>query len=157
MSLVFFLAILGNAPLTQPALLKKIRVGAADELKRPGVLHLNLLRTPKPDILIPKKGRLFMASLEITAMAETIMITIPDAPKEREEVLRFLESKGLVKREEVKEQHPDQPKQSRWARLAQKMSEENYLSDGLGDEFRRGCREFRENFVFKSEPTADGL
>lgn len=85
----------------------------------------------------------------------TITITIPDTPKEREEVLSYLESKGLVKREEVKEQLPIKPKQSRWAKLAKKLSEENYLGNGLGDEFRQGCREFRENFVFRSELTID--
>ena len=83
-------------------------------------------------------------------MAETITITIPETPKEREEVLTFLKSKGLVKPKEAKKQIPKKPKQSRWAKLAQKMSEENYLGDGLGDEFRKGCREFRNNFLFKN-------
>ena len=87
----------------------------------------------------------------------TITITIPESPKEREEVLTFLESKGLVKREEVRVQRFNKPKRSRWAKLAQKMSEENYLGDGFGDVFRQGCREFRENLVFKSEHTDDEL
>ena len=85
-------------------------------------------------------------------MADTITITIPETPKEREEVLRFLSEHGLVSKEKTS---PRTPKKGKWARVAEKLSRENALGNGLGDEFRAGMREFRENLVFKSELTSE--
>jgi hypothetical protein len=79
-----------------------------------------------------------------------VTINIPDSPKEREEVLHFLESKGLLKRDVQEANGSQKPEKSRWARLAHKLSQENHLGDGVGDIFRRNCREFRDDFVFKS-------
>jgi len=33
----------------------------------------------------------------------------------------------------------EKPKKSRWAKLAKKMAEENYLGDGAGAIFRQSC------------------
>lgn len=39
--------------------------------------------------------------------------------------------------------------QGKWARVADKLADENFLSDGLGDEVRAHARRFRETFVLK--------
>jgi hypothetical protein len=77
---------------------------------------------------------------------ETITIQIPDTPKEREEIMQFLIAKGLVQGNKESATGI-----SKWARLADELAEANALGDGLGDIFRSGTKEFRENFAFKSE------
>ena len=80
-------------------------------------------------------------------MAETITITIPEAPEKREEVLRFLRDHDLLAKVPAT---ADQPK-GHWARVAENLSHANALGNGLGDEFRAGMREFRENVTFRSD------
>ncbi len=46
-------------------------------------------------------------------------------------------------------QIPSEPKKGKWAQVAEKLSEENLLRDGLGDELRKHARRFRETFVLK--------
>ena len=77
-------------------------------------------------------------------------ITIPEAPKEREEVLSYLESKGLVNREDIPSKVGNDSKQkNRWAVFAEKMHLESPL-DGESEQFSKLTRQFRENFSFRS-------
>jgi hypothetical protein len=78
----------------------------------------------------------------------TISITIPDNLKEREEVLTYLESKGLVNRDEISTLSKEAlPKKSKWAVFAEKMHHESPL-DGESENFAKVTRQFRENFSF---------
>ena len=72
-------------------------------------------------------------------MAQTITITIPDAPKEREEVLQFLADKGLVP------QNVPSKKKGRYSELARQYREEEILT-GHGAEVAKLRKEFREDF-----------
>ncbi len=72
-------------------------------------------------------------------MAETITITIPESPQEREEVLRFLAAKGLVSTIA-----PAKTK-GRYAELVRQYREENVLT-GHGEEVANLRKEFREDF-----------
>jgi len=80
----------------------------------------------------------------------TITITIPDSPKEREEVLIYLEAKGLVNRNDLPEDAGKiEKKRSKWAAFAEKMHRESPL-DGESEQFTQLTRRFRENFSFRS-------
>lgn len=37
----------------------------------------------------------------------------------------------------------------KWAKVAEKMAEENLLGEGRGDRLRQAIREFRDNFAFR--------
>lgn len=41
------------------------------------------------------------------------------------------------------------PQKGKWARVADKMGEENFLGNGRGDRLRKAIREFRGNFGFR--------
>lgn len=70
-------------------------------------------------------------------MAETITITMPEVPQEREEVLQFLAAKGLVP--------PTAPakKKGCYAELARQYREEKVLT-GYGEAVANLRKEFRE-------------
>ena len=72
-------------------------------------------------------------------MAETITITVPAAPKEREEVLQFLAAKGLLPTDSVM-------KKGKYAELARHYREEKLLT-GYGEAVTRLRKEFREDFI----------
>jgi hypothetical protein len=47
---------------------------------------------------------------------------------------------------------PEKPapkEKGKWAKVAERLAEENLLRDGLGDELRKHARHFRETFVLK--------
>jgi hypothetical protein len=44
---------------------------------------------------------------------------------------------------------PTPKEKGKWAKVAEKLAEENLLRDGLGDELREHARRFRETFVLK--------
>lgn len=72
----------------------------------------------------------------------TITITIPDTPREREEVLSYLEAKGLVDRSKVPSQVPPSQGKSRWADLAEKMHQASPL-DGESEDLESHFKAFR--------------
>ena len=74
--------------------------------------------------------------------SDTITITIPDSPKEREEILNFLSEKGLVSKGQA--QKVLSPK-GRYAELARQYREEGILT-GFGKEVEKLRKEFREDF-----------
>jgi len=72
-------------------------------------------------------------------MAETITITMPDSPEERDEVLRYLKSKGLLPSEALS------MKKGKYAELARQFREEKILT-GFGEKVAKLRKEFREDF-----------
>ncbi len=75
---------------------------------------------------------------------ETITITIPDSPKEREEILSFLATKGLVSQNRASRRSAS-PK-GKYAELARQYREEEILT-GYGKEVAKLRKEFREDFT----------
>lgn len=67
-------------------------------------------------------------------MAETITITMPETPNEREEVLRFLSAHGLVAEEQTVKASGEKGK---WARVAERLAR----GPALDEEFRAGMRD----------------
>jgi len=72
-------------------------------------------------------------------MAETITITMPDTPEEREELLQYLASKGLAPPSAAA------PKKGKYAELARLYREDKLLT-GYGKEVAKLRKEFRESF-----------
>ena len=85
--------------------------------------------------------------------SKTLLIKIPDAPKDRQEIIQFLLDRGLVEEKDLQmeEVQARQGEPSHWARIAKEMADENLLGDGLGDELRAGLRESRETFAFRHD------
>ncbi len=80
---------------------------------------------------------------------ETITITIPDSPKEQEEVLRFLTEKGLLHRIPPKDAIQGKPKQvpkRKWAQIAEEMASHAQMRGKAGEKMLASIGEFREDF-----------
>ena len=73
-------------------------------------------------------------------MAETITITIPDSPIEREELFQLLATRGLLPASVAVK------KKGKFAELARQYREENILT-GHGETVTRLRKEFREDFI----------
>ncbi len=80
---------------------------------------------------------------------ETITITIPDSPKEREEVLRFLTEKGLMHRIPPLDAIQGEPKSAprrKWAQVAEEMASHAHMRGEAGEKMLASIDEFREDF-----------
>ncbi len=86
----------------------------------------------------------------------TLTINLPEAANALHHVLEVLLQYGLISKKKVhtieQEKTAARPgKKGRWALVAEEMSKENFLDNGLGEEFRKYIHEFREGFAFKVE------
>jgi len=80
-------------------------------------------------------------ALRQVAVAETLTITLPDSPKKRDQILRYLQEQGLV---EIILETPQT--KSKWARLAETMAEQAYMDGKLGVQVLKSVQEFRDDF-----------
>lgn len=83
-----------------------------------------------------------------------LTINLPESVETLNKVIKFLLQYDLIPEKVARTLEPEETgnkpmKKSRWALVAEEMSEENLLGDGLGEELRQYIHEFRDGFVFK--------
>ena len=82
-------------------------------------------------------------------MGSKIIIELPDSVEEEQEVIHFLEQKGVrIDREPASvAQEPGPNSGSRWARAAERLKSEGFL-EGQGEAVKQLQRDFRDDFSF---------
>ncbi|MCK4763500.1 MAG: hypothetical protein KAW12_14975 [Candidatus Aminicenantes bacterium] len=86
-----------------------------------------------------------------------LTIDLPESADTLQRVLKMLLHYGLISKKKAETIKPKKTigksmKKSRWAAIAEEMSNENLLGDELGEELRTYLHEFREGFTFANDP-----
>lgn len=86
------------------------------------------------------------------AMPTTLAITLPEDDQKRKHVLKVLHTEGCITSDQLKlvEPVPETAKApSKWARFAQKLSNQAAFNGGMGEHLRQARQELRDDFALR--------